>query len=179
MESLFSNNPVASVSSDRILYTPSSFARSSLLHLQEIGTLKALREHTSSRSNLLSYLFFIVTKGSGSLLYNGKEYRLSEGSCVFVNCQKLYSHTTDPDDLWSLRWCHFYGPNLSLIYEKYTERGGKPMDRQDRQTTTGLPGMIISETCGLTSSLTLFVRFLWLKVGIRKTRLSFRIRKHR
>ncbi|HOO90433.1 MAG TPA: AraC family transcriptional regulator [Syntrophales bacterium] len=131
MESLFSNNPVSSVSSDRILYTPSSFARASLLHLQEIGTLKALKVHTSSRSNLQSYLFFVVTKGSGSLLYDGREYRLSEGSCSFVNCQKLYSHTTDPDDLWSLRWCHFYGPNLPLIYEKYTERGGKPSFRPE------------------------------------------------
>ena len=126
MESLFSNNPESSVSSDRILYTPSSFARASLLHLQEIGTLKALQLHTSSRSNLQSYLFFVVTTGSGSLVYEGKEYKLSEGSCVFIDCQKPYSHTTNPDDLWSLRWCHFDGPNLPLIYEKYTKRGGKP-----------------------------------------------------
>lgn len=31
-----------SVSSNRIIYTPSSFARSSLIHLQETGTLQAL-----------------------------------------------------------------------------------------------------------------------------------------
>lgn len=28
--------------------------------------------------------------------------------------------------LWSLRWCHFNGPTLPLIYQKYVERGGKP-----------------------------------------------------
>ena len=33
----------ACVQSDRILYTPSAFARTSLLHLQEAGTLKALQ----------------------------------------------------------------------------------------------------------------------------------------
>ena len=131
MKSLFSYHPVSSVSSDRILYTPSSFARSSLVHLQEIGSLKALKEHTSSRSNLQSYLFFVVTKGSGVLTYENKEYRLSEGTCAFINCQKPYSHTTDPENLWSLRWCHFYGPNLPLIYEKYMERGGKPAFRPE------------------------------------------------
>lgn len=113
------------VSSNRVLYTPSAFARNSLLHLQEIGTLKALAPHTSSRSNLQSYLFFTVLSGSGVLNYDGREYSLTAGDVVFIDCRKPYSHTTDPDNLWSLRWCHFYGPTLSFVYEKYCERGGK------------------------------------------------------
>ena len=44
---------MAVVFSDRVFYTPSSFARTSLLHLQEIGELTAIRPHTSSRSNLI------------------------------------------------------------------------------------------------------------------------------
>lgn len=114
------------VSSNRMLYTPSSFARNSLFHLQEIGTLKALKEHTSKRDGLQSFLFFIVLNGSGELAYNDKVYQLSEGSCVFIDCRKPYSHTTDSYDLWTLRWCHFYGSTLSFIYEKYCERGGRP-----------------------------------------------------
>ena len=117
------------VSSNRVLYTPSAFARSSLLHLQEIGTLQALKEHTSRRKGLQSYLFFTVVSGSGNLFYNEKVYLLDAGDCVFIDCHKPYSHTTDPDNLWTLRWCHFYGPTLSLIYEKYVERGGKPVFR--------------------------------------------------
>lgn len=114
------------VSSNRILYTPSDFARSSLLHLQEIGSLQALKPHTSSRANLRSYLFFIVLKGSGELIYQNRNYILHPGSCVLIDCHHQYSHTTS-ESLWSLRWCHFYGPTLSLIYEKYVERGGKPV----------------------------------------------------
>ena len=45
MQELFSNN-ASSVQSDRILYTPSAFAIGSLLHLHEVGTLKALHPHT-------------------------------------------------------------------------------------------------------------------------------------
>jgi len=127
MEQYFTNNTQAIVSSDRVLYTPSSFARSSLLHLQEIGRLQALRPHVSSRSNLQSFLFFMVVSGGGGLVYDGREYKLEEGSMVFINCHHPYSHTTDPDNLWNLRWCHFYGPGLSSIYDKYCERGGRPV----------------------------------------------------
>lgn len=50
----FTNNTNSIVTSNRILYTPSSFARSSLLTLQEIGTLEALKPHTSSRDSLFN-----------------------------------------------------------------------------------------------------------------------------
>lgn len=30
-------------------------------------------------------------------------------------------------ELWSLRWCHFYGPTAASIYSKYCERGGRPV----------------------------------------------------
>ena len=127
MEELFMNNKSASVSSNRVLYTASSFARSSLLHLQEIGELRALKAHTSSRSNLQSFLFFVVIKGSGVLTYDGKNYDLQPGSCVFINCKLPYSHTTYDSDLWTLRWMHFFGPTIQSIYDKYCERGGRPV----------------------------------------------------
>ena len=131
MDQFFSNNMQSIVTSNRILYTPSAFARTSLLHLQEIGELEARRSHTSSRSNLASFLFFAVTSGSGFLSYQGKEYRLEKGSMVFIDCYNPYSHTTDPDNLWTLRWIHFYGASMPQIYEKYKERGGRPVFRPE------------------------------------------------
>ena len=53
MQDLFFNN-ASSVQSERILYTPSAFARGSLLHLQEVGSLKAVHPHTSMRTDLVS-----------------------------------------------------------------------------------------------------------------------------
>ena len=78
---LFTNSLVAS---KRILYTPSDFARTNLLHLQEIGSLKAVKPHTSSRRNLSSYLFFIVEQGSGTLTYENQCYPIKTGDCVFI-----------------------------------------------------------------------------------------------
>ena len=118
------------MSFNRVIYTLSAFASPSLLHPQEIGTLQALTPHTSSRSNLQSYLYFTVISGSGTLIYDGKKYDLKKGDMVFIDCRKPYSHTTDLN-LWSLRWCHFYGPTLSFVYEKYVERGGRPTFRPE------------------------------------------------
>ena len=113
----------ALVESRRILYTPSAFARTNLIHLQETGTLKAKKPHESRRENLSSYLCFIVLDGSGSLFYDGADYALSAGDCVFLDCKKPYRHCCS-DDLWTLKWAHFYGPNMGAVYEKYTQRGG-------------------------------------------------------
>ena len=118
------------VDSQRILYTPSSFARENLIHLQEIGELQALKKHTSHRDGLSSFLFFIVESGSGSLYYDRKHYSLSAGDCVFINCVSSYAHKTG-DDLWKLKWIHFYGPQIPAIYQKYTERGGKSVFKPD------------------------------------------------
>ena len=156
---LFTSSP--SVQSSRILYTPSPFARSSLLHLQEVGSLTAIRPHTSKREKLQSYLCFMVEGGEGELVYEGKKYELKTGDVVFIDCRKAYSHSTgnssitgdghsvdnsrsmdnnhsadnnnttekDNSNLWSLRWCHFYGPSMPAIYAKYCERGGLPVIR--------------------------------------------------
>lgn len=124
-------------SSSRIIYTPSTFARTSLLHLQEAGSFQAVYPHTSKRSDLVSCLCFVVLSGTGELKYEGKVYKLSAGDCVFIDCRKAYSHSTgylcdeknDPD-LWSLQWCHFYGAALLTVLmeqsghsEEGTERG--------------------------------------------------------
>ena len=153
---LFTSSP--SVQSSRILYTPSPFARSSLLHLQEVGSLTAIRPHTSKREKLQSYLCFMVEDGEGELVYEGKKYELKIGDVVFIDCRKAYSHSTGNTHttgnsssvgnncstgnshsdsacenpfkkLWSLRWCHFYGPSMPAIYAKYCERGGLPVIR--------------------------------------------------
>ena len=85
-----------------------------------------MHPHSSARSGLVSFLFFIVDSGNGTLTYDGKSYNLAEGDCVFIDCRSGYEHQTGKE-LWTLSWCHFYGPNLKSIYTKYEERGGKPV----------------------------------------------------
>ena len=82
------------VHSQRIIYTPSPFARASLVHLQEVGTLQARSPHASTRQGLASYLFFIVEHGSGTLEYEGQTRALRAGDCAFLDCRRPYRHYT-------------------------------------------------------------------------------------
>ena len=154
MEQELFNPQSSSVSSSRIIYTPSTFARTSLLHLQEVGSLQAIYPHTSKRADLVSFLCFVVLSGEGELSYEGQTYQLHSGDCVFIDCRNAYSHSTgykSSDDhitvdnhaasvenknanLWSLQWCHFYAPSLPAVYEKYKERGGRPVFHPDDLT---------------------------------------------
>lgn len=122
-ESLFQGDLVQS---NRILYMATEFAKKNLLYLQEAGELQAIRQHTSKRQKLNSYLFFIVIKGSGVLQFDDEEYQLKPGCCAFVDCQKKYSHKSASDDLWTLKWVHFNGSIMEGIYEKYSSFGGQP-----------------------------------------------------
>ena len=83
----------------RMIYTPSAFAKSNLVHLQEVGQLQARSPHASTRQGLASYLFFVVESGSGTLEYEGETRVLSAGDCVFLDCRRPYRHYTG-DDLW-------------------------------------------------------------------------------
>lgn len=111
------------VKSNRIIYTPSDFAKANLIHLQEVGELQAQKPHISKRKNLSSYLFFMVLSGEGTLEYDGETFLLRQGDCAFVDCHKAYAHSC-AETLWRLKWVHFYGPNMGGIYNKYAERGG-------------------------------------------------------
>lgn len=54
------------VFSDRILYTPTSFAKTALLYLQEIGSLQAKKPHTSSRTACRHTCFSVLIPASVS-----------------------------------------------------------------------------------------------------------------
>lgn len=112
-----------SADSERILYSPSSFARESLFFLQETGILKAKSSHSSSRQYLDSFLLLLVLSGSGTVNQNGAVFPLRKGDCAFLNCIEPYSHHTN-DDPWTLRWVHFNGSNMSSIHRKFLERSG-------------------------------------------------------
>ena len=110
------------VKSKRIIYTPSKFAKESLIYLQEVGTSKTLSLNKNTRNKLNSYLFFIVLEGNGTLIYKDNEYKLNENSCVFIDCKYKHSHISDN---FKIAWLHFYGKEMESIYNKYLDRNGK------------------------------------------------------
>lgn len=109
---------------NRIITTPTSYAKEHYLYVQETGSLQSSEPHVSRRDNLASLLFFVVMKGSGTLTYNGKRHPIRMGDCIFINCVEEYSHESSLEDPWELSWVHFYGKEASSIYEHYLEQDG-------------------------------------------------------
>lgn len=103
------SNPENITKSNRVLNTPSDFAKNHLLYLQEAGYLKSLKSHISKREKLDSYLFLIVLSGRGKFTYQNQEYDLAPKDCLFINCANPYSHQSSEDDPWELMWIHFNG----------------------------------------------------------------------
>lgn len=120
------------VESNRTIYIPSEFAKKSLIYLQEVGKSKTIAKNTNSRNRLDSYLFFIVLDGTGTLFYSNKTYNLKKGSCVFIDCNNKYSHTSDN---WTIEWVHFNGTNIKEIYDKYIERNGSDVFESNNFST--------------------------------------------
>lgn len=119
MNTFFESFPTADITeSNRILHTPSNFAKSSLFYMQEAGTLKSLKSHLCQRKNLDSFLFLIVLSGKGVLTVNERVYALSANDCAFINCNQQYSHQSSENEPWELMWVHFNGLS-ALSYHKY------------------------------------------------------------
>lgn len=110
--------------SERILVTPSSYSRGHYLYVQEIGTLKSLEPHISRREKLESYLFFIVTEGSGTVTLHGSTRKIKAGDCVWIDCLEPYSHESSLSQPWSLMWVHFNGCQAPEFYRLYMGRDG-------------------------------------------------------
>lgn len=108
--------------SNRIIFTPSAFAKDTLWYIQEIGTLKSLKPHTSQRENLDSYLFMIVLSGKGRFIYNGEINYLKPNDIVFVDCKKKYSHKSSSTDPWELIWVHFNGTMIDNYYKLFSKK---------------------------------------------------------
>ena len=114
---LFSNQGITS--STRFIHTPGDFASSNLLYVQEVGTLKSLRPHKSSREGLESVLFMVIKSGEGAVRVSGREYALKEGDCVLINCMNKYEHESSENNPWELSWVHFFGKTAVNFYDLF------------------------------------------------------------
>lgn len=114
--------------SSYITYTPSAFAKTNLIHLQEVGRQKLCQDQVVKNESHFSYLFFIVTDGLGKLEYEGNISVMAVGDCAFLDCRKSFSYYGFNESL-TMEYVYFYGSNMVGIYEKYMEQGGLLMFR--------------------------------------------------
>lgn len=108
--------------SERILATPSEFAKQHLFYLQEIGELKSLKIHESKRNTLDSFLIVLIVNGRGVFKQSGNDYNVKSGDLIFINCNYSYSHVSDENEPWTLKWVHFKGPKLEHYHQFFKQK---------------------------------------------------------
>lgn len=111
--------------SERMLHTPSGFAKRNLSYLQELGQLQSLKSHSSIRENLESYLMFFVMSGEGDVVYQNKTYAVKQGDIVFLDCRNHYEHKSSEEHPWELMWVHFNGRLAEACYPMFYEKNGQ------------------------------------------------------
>lgn len=111
----------------RIIRTPSTFAKSTLFYIQEIGKLKSLKSHISKRKSLDSYLYIIVQSGTGTFTHENDTYTVKRGDHIFIDCQRPYSHMSSDHDPWELLWVHFNGLLMKNYFELYYSKNITPL----------------------------------------------------
>ena len=102
-------------------YAHSDFVMQNLIYLQEIGNLELPSQQVWENQIDKSYLFGIVTAGSGKLEYAGDVYRLSPGYILFLDCENRYTFYSQ-DTTLKIKYVCFYGFNVSGIYQYYLEQ---------------------------------------------------------
>lgn len=113
--------------SNRVIATPSRYAQEHYLYVQEVGILKSLSPHLSTRQNLDSYLFIIVLDGEGTITCKGKVYHMEKGGCALIDCRQKYSHLSSKDNPWTLMWVHFNGREAHQMYRQFLLSSGTPI----------------------------------------------------
>lgn len=105
--------------SNRVITTPSKFAKDNLFYLQEIGELTSLKPHKNQRTALDSFLVALVENGSGIFHYDGMDYAVKKGNLIFINCKNYYYHISNESNPWTLKWIHFNGPKVPNYYNYF------------------------------------------------------------
>ncbi|WP_373232572.1 helix-turn-helix domain-containing protein [Cohnella sp.] len=103
----------------RLIATPSVYARSAYLYVQEVGHFHTLTPYFTEREYLNSFLIVYTVSGRGKLTYRGHTYDLRPRQAFLIDCMEYQYYTTDPDQPWELLWVHFNGHGVTRYYEAY------------------------------------------------------------
>lgn len=123
VQTLFSASGITD--STRMLHTPGEFAKKNLLYVQEVGRLKSLQPHQSTRENLDSFLLIGILSGEGTVTVKGQNYSVKCGDCVFLNCMEKYVHESSEKNPWELTWVHFNGNSAKAYYELFMSKNNQ------------------------------------------------------
>lgn len=130
----------------KIINTPSKQAKETFFYVQEVGRIGVLIPHRSKREKLDSYLFVMVLKGEGHLVYRYTTYQLQEGDCFFINCNETYEQGSSTTNPWTIHWVHFHGATSPAYYQLFQQKERPVFTPVDPQPLYSLLQTILHKT---------------------------------
>ncbi len=122
MDELYTDFPEnAGKGTARVICTPSPYAKKYLFYIHEAVHMHTNEPVCIKHECLDSFMFGVICQGSGTLSYNGKSVRLSEGQCFMIDCRKPYEYTNN-GSLWDIMWVHFNGFSAEYLYKLFEEK---------------------------------------------------------
>ncbi|CAN7428185.1 AraC family transcriptional regulator [Paenibacillus sp. LjRoot153] len=103
----------------RFISSPSTFAKTNLFYVQEIGHFYTLPGYFTEREGLDSYLIAYILKGAGQLTYRDSTYPLGAHQLFFIHCDSYHHYSTNPQEPLELLWVHFHGSAATAYYDHY------------------------------------------------------------
>ncbi|SER85184.1 AraC family transcriptional regulator [Pedobacter rhizosphaerae] len=96
-------------------------------YITDIGYYPKARLHFRERphgaeQNILIY----CVDGKGTIKVKNITYNMGSGDFVFIPKGQSHSYKTDPDNPWTIYWCHFKGEQADEIIEISFQKKGSP-----------------------------------------------------
>ncbi len=109
----------------RVIAFPSQTTQNHLVYMQYAGNYVALRNYTTTRKGLPSYMLKITLDGLGHLEYEGQHYVMNAGDFFWIDCIPEATFYTDPQlGRWHVLWIHLYGSNAKTYYDIFRSING-------------------------------------------------------
>lgn len=103
--------------------TPSILAKTTFFYVQGVGHFHCNKDYYTRREGYKSFLLIYTMNGKGYANYRGKQYELEKGKALLMDCYDYQEYFTDREELWDIKWLHFYGGTseeyFNIIYEKH------------------------------------------------------------
>jgi AraC-like DNA-binding protein len=129
-------------------YTPSFLARSAFFYLQSMGYFCCNPDYYTKREGYISYLLIYTLDGKGYASYRDREYQLSKGQVLLMDCFDYQEYRTDAKELWEFKWIHFNGSSSREYYKIIYENHGPVIDMGDNKSIQEYIDQIYQLLCG-------------------------------
>ncbi|SEN31088.1 AraC family transcriptional regulator [Lihuaxuella thermophila] len=98
-------------------HSASETAKKVWFHVHSVGWFSCTPDYDVKRKSFYDYQIKYVVRGSGTVVWQGRSYRVGPRELFFLDLNQEHRYFADPDDPWEVLWVHFGGPQSAAYYQ--------------------------------------------------------------